>query len=92
VIGTVKEFLWANPHTLIYLEVPGISGKSDVLAFEGGSAGIMRRNGWSRRSVKVGDKLTIEFHPRRDKKPGGMLITATLTDGTKLGWQPATTP
>jgi hypothetical protein len=92
VTGTVKGFLWANPHTLIYLEVADSSGRTDVNVFEGGSAVVMRRYGWSRDSLKVGDKLSISYHPRRDRKPGGLLITATLADGKKLGWQPVTTP
>ena len=92
VTGTVKEFLWANPHALIYLEITDARGRTDVSVFEGGSAIVMTRNGWSRDSLKVGDKLAIDYYPRRDKKPGGMLVTATLADGTKLGWRPPTTP
>ena len=92
VTGTVKAFVWANPHSLIYLEVTGASGQTDVNVFEGGSAVVMKRNGWSRGSLKVGDKLAVDFHPRIDKKPGGQFVTATLTDGTKLAWRPVTTP
>ena len=33
--GIVKEFLWANPHALIYLEVTGAGGRIDVDLFEG---------------------------------------------------------
>lgn len=85
--GTVKEFLWANPHALVYLEVIGPSGRIDVNVFEGGSVQAMRRKGWSDASLKSGDKVTIDYHPRRDKAPGGMLVAATLADGKKLTWQ-----
>src|SRR5882757_6117750 len=74
VTGTIKEYLLANPHTLIYLEVTDSSGKTDLAVFQGGSAMVMTRNGWSRSSLKVGDKIQIDYYPRRDKKPGGMLI------------------
>jgi hypothetical protein len=87
--GSVKEFLWANPHSLIYLEVTTASGPIDVSVFEGGSVNAMRRYGWSARSLKPGDKVTIDYYPRRDQKPGGMLVAATLSDGKKLTWQPS---
>jgi hypothetical protein len=88
VAGTIKEFLLANPHTLIYLEVTDSSGKTDLAVFQGGSAIVMTRNGWSRNSLMVGEKIHIDYYPRRDKKPGGMLITATRENGEKLTWRP----
>jgi hypothetical protein len=84
--GTVKEFLWANPHALVYLEVTEPSGQVDVNVFEGGSVQVMKRMGWSAGSLKAGDRVTIDYHPRRDKAPGGMLVAATLADGRKLTW------
>ena len=92
VSGTVKEYLWVNPHVRIYLEVSDARGRSDVTVFQGGPPVDMERRVWSRDSVKAGDKLTITYHPRRDKKPGGMLVTATLANGKVLGWQSATMP
>lgn len=85
--GTVKEFLWANPHALVYLEVTEPSGRIDVNVFEGGSVPVMGRKGWSAGSLKPGDQVTVDYHPRRDNTPGGMLIAATLANGKKLTWQ-----
>ena len=90
VSGTVKTFLWANPHVLVYLEIADAGGNADVSAFEAGSVSVMQRHGWSRQSLVVGDKLAITYHPRHDKKPGGMLISAMLADGRVLAWQPPT--
>lgn len=92
VTGTVKEFLWANPHTLVYLSVSDATGKLNVATFEGGPAAVMTRNGWSRSTLKVGDTVAVEYYPRRDRKPGGLLVIATLADGKKLGWRPAGMP
>ena len=87
--GIVKEFRWADPHTLVYLEVTAAGGRIDVSVFEGGSVTAMRRSGWSAGSLKPGDKVTIEYYSRRDQKPGGMLVAATLSDGKSLTWQPS---
>ena len=88
VTGTIREFLLANPHTLIYLGVTDSSGRTDVIVFQGGPAVVMTRNGWSRDSLKVGDKVRIDYTPRRDQKPGGMVITATRDGGEKFTWRP----
>ena len=91
VSGTVKAFLWANPHVRVSLEIADARGTTDVSAFEAGSVGVMQRNGWSRQSLVIGDKLAITYHPLiHDKKPGGMLISAMLADGRVLSWQPPT--
>jgi len=90
VFGTVKTFLWANPHVRVSLEIADAGGNADVSAFEAGSVSVMQRSGWSRQSLVIGDKLTITYHPRHDGKPGGMLISAMLADGRVLAWQPPT--
>jgi hypothetical protein len=92
VTGTVTEYLWANPHTNIFLEVTDAAGRSSVAMFEGGSAIAMRRAGWTRQTMSVGDKLTVSYYPRHDRKSGGQLIGATLADGRIVRWQPAGTP
>jgi len=88
VTGTVKTYLWANPHVRVSLEIADARGHTDVSAFEAGSVSVMQRSGWSRQSLVIGEKLAITYHPRNDKKPGGMLISAMLADGRLLGWQP----
>jgi hypothetical protein len=90
--GTVTEYLWANPHTNIYLAATEPDGRSSVAVYEGGSAMAMRRLGSSRTSLAVGDKITVSYYARRDLKSGGQLIAATLPDGRTLHWQSAGAP
>lgn len=90
--GTVKEFLWANPHVRVYLEVTDDKGRTDVDIFECGSVIIMMRNGWTGNAIKFKDKIVITYHPRRDGRPGGMLLTATDALGKTLGWRSGSTP
>jgi hypothetical protein len=90
--GNVREYLWANPHTNIYLEVADGAGRSDLLIFEGGPAIAMRRSGWAQDTLKVGDKINIRYYPRRDLKPGGQLVSATLADGRTLNLRLGSAP
>ena len=81
VAGTVKEFQWTNPHTWLQVTVPGPNGEVVEWSFEGGSPGILSRNNWKRTSVKVGDKVTVTFHPLKNGDPGGSFVEVKTSDG-----------
>ena len=82
--GTVKEYEWLNPHAWIHLTVIGKDGKPQTWSFEGGSTGQLSASGWTRDTLKIGDKVTLGFHPLKDGSFGGQLLTAKLPDGKEL--------
>jgi hypothetical protein len=84
VTGTVKEFDWTNPHTWLNLTIADPSGKLVSYQFEGGSPSQLTASGWKQDSVKVGDKITLGFHPMKDGSHGGQLLNVTLTNGQVL--------
>ena len=69
--GSVTEFVWSNPHCQIYLDVK--NDKGDVVAWsvESQSPGILKRNGWTRDSIKVGDHITVTLVPAKSGAPVG---------------------
>jgi len=67
--GTVTEFIWVNPHSQIYLDVPDKSGKVINWGVETNSPGILGRAGWTRHSLKAGDKITIIVCPAKNGQP-----------------------
>src|SRR4029453_16281804 len=82
--GTIKKFDWTNPHTWIWLDVAGDNGKVETWGIEGMSPHYPRRRGWTKNSLKPGDKVSIVVRPMRDGSPGGMFVRATLADGREL--------
>jgi hypothetical protein len=82
--GTVKAFQWTNPHIWVQVMAPDSSGKLVEWSIEGGSINGLARNGWSRNSLKPGDKVVIVTHPLKDGRPGGALVSATV-DGKRIG-------
>jgi hypothetical protein len=82
--GTVKEFQWTNPHTWIQIVVKDPSGKDVEWSVEGGSPNGLSRDGWSRQSLKPGDKATVVIHPLKDGTNGGSLVSATV-NGQAVG-------
>lgn len=69
--GTVTEFVWANPHCQIYMDVKDSSGKVVNWGIESQSPGIMEKNGWTRHTLKAGDEITITLIPAKNGAPVG---------------------
>jgi Family of unknown function (DUF6152) len=86
--GTVTQFDWTNPHTFIFMEVMS-GGASENWSIEGMSPNYLSRNGWSRHTLKAGDKIGMEVHLLKDGRKGGFCATITLPDGKKLNNLPA---
>ena len=84
--GTVKELEWTNPHSWLRVMVEDpATHQLRQWSIELASTGQQTRIGWTKESVKPGDKVALEIHPLRDGTRGGTLLLITLPDGTKLG-------
>jgi len=82
--ATVKEFQWTNPHSWLQVIVQKPKGKPEEWSLEMTNVGNLIRTGWRPATVKAGDKVVLEVHPRRDGTFGGSLMTLTRTDGKKF--------
>ncbi len=82
--ATVDKWEWTNPHTFLYVTVKERDGKDHKWALEGMSPNHLIRYGWSKNSVKPGDKINLTYYPLRDKRRGGFNVTITKADGKKL--------
>lgn len=83
--GVVKEVQWNNPHTWIQVTVTDAKGKTTEWGFEAGSPNMMTRTGWTSRTVKTGDRVTVVANPLKDGRPNAALVRITLPDGRVLG-------
>lgn len=81
--GTVTEFQWTNPHAFIEIDVP-TKGKVVHWSIELNSPNNLKRQGWSRNSLKHGDKVTLRMNPLRNGKPGGLFLDVVLPNGKTL--------
>ena len=79
--GTVKQFEWTNPHTWLWVYVTSDGGAQEQWGIEGMSPNFLGRRGWSRNTLKVGDKITLDIHPLRNGEKGGTFLSVTLPDG-----------
>jgi hypothetical protein len=84
ITGTVSRFEWTNPHSWIWVDVPNDKGGVDTWAVEGMSPNYLARRGWTKSTLKPGEKVSISVRPLRNGQNGGMFVRATLADGRVL--------
>jgi hypothetical protein len=84
ITGTVKKFDYSNPHTWVWLDVANDQGGVDTWGVEGMSPNYLNRRGWTRTTLKPGDKLTITVRPMKNGEKGGMWVSAKRPDGEIL--------
>ena len=83
--GTVTKVEWQNPHTYFFIDVTDDKGKVTNWGMEMGSPNGLMRAGWSRNTMKVGDKVTVEGSLAKDGSPTGNARSVTLAaTGQKL--------
>lgn len=69
--GTVEQFMWTNPHTWIYLQVPDGKGGTQEWKLEGGAVNMVVRQGWNTKTLVPGMKVKLLIAPRKDGEIGG---------------------
>jgi hypothetical protein len=82
--GVVKEFKMMNPHSFVVLEAKGADGKNAEWWIEAHSLLVLKRQGWTRHSMKAGDKVHLTINPLRTTQPGGYMLEATV-NGALVG-------
>jgi Family of unknown function (DUF6152) len=81
--GTVIEFQWTNPHAFIEMDVI-VGGKHARWSIELNSPNNLKRQGWTRASLKTGDKIKLRANPLRNGHTGGLFLDVVLPNGTVL--------
>jgi hypothetical protein len=82
--GTVTRWVWSNPHCLLQLDVTDDSGHVAHWTAETENPTAMSRVGWTDKSIKLGDQITLTVLPVKSGAPVGRIIDVVLPDGQKL--------
>lgn len=83
--GVVKDWLWANPHCLLTIEVTGADGQATQWVLEMQSTNSIYPGGYRRTTFKAGDTVSITAYTAKNGRPFGRLVSAVLADGKQLG-------
>jgi hypothetical protein len=64
--GTVTKVEWRSPHAWIYLDVINDKGEKVNWSFELPSPVTLMRRGWTRDSLKAGDRIKVSGAPAKN--------------------------
>lgn len=82
--GVITFFDWSNPHTQVHFDVTDDKGKVVNWNLECQPPSILNHAGWTKNSLKPGDKVAITLFPARNGSPVGLLNKVVLADGQEL--------
>lgn len=83
--GVVTLVEWTNPHARIYIDVVNDDDTVTNWNLELASPSALSRNGWTSRSLQVGDEVSITgFGARADNTYRVNVKSVTLPDGRSL--------
>ena len=77
--GTVTEFQWRNPHVYVMYDVKDAEGKVVNWGAETHSPIVCEnQDGWTKSTLKPGDKITISVFPSKIGTARGLLAKIVL--------------
>lgn len=82
--GTVSKIEWMNPHARFYVDVRDEKGAVTNWNLELASPNVLVRNGWTRKSLNVGDEVVVEGSAARDGSKMANARVVKLSDGRRV--------
>ena len=81
--GVVTKVEWSNPHARFYVDVKDDKGSVTNWNLELASPNVLARNGWTRKSLQVGDAVEVSGSQAKDGSNMANARAVTLSDGRK---------
>lgn len=81
--GVVSRVEWTNPHARFYIDVKDENGTS-TWNLELASPNVLSRNGWTRRTLNIGDEITVQGAVAKDGSKMANARVVTLASGKRV--------
>ena len=82
--ATITKFEWGTPHNQIYFDAKNDKGEVQHWVASTEPAGVMLERGWTRRSLKPGDEVTVYIFAAKNGATVGNLQKIVMADGKEL--------
>jgi hypothetical protein len=82
--GVITEIWFKAPHIRIFVDVTDADGNAVSWNTHGHNPSALRRRGWLRDTLKVGERVTMSGDPTYDGSPKMFIRTITREDGSVL--------
>jgi len=85
--GTVKEFVWRNPHSFMRIDVTGADGEVKTWSLEWGSTNDLTQAKITRTTLRPGDRLIVSGEAPRDESSLRLLISSLNRPSDGFTWR-----
>jgi hypothetical protein len=72
--GTLKEFIWRNPHSFMKVEVTDEKGEKQIWVIEGAAPQQLTESGLTVSTLKIGDRVVVTGYPGRVAEDHRLLL------------------
>jgi hypothetical protein len=82
--GVITKWEWVNPHSHVYIDVKDPNGKVTSWLVELLSPNTLTRAGWTRRTLKEGDVITVKGSRAKDGSNLANAKSVVLANGKEV--------
>jgi len=72
--GTLKEFIWRNPHSFMKVQAPDDKGEMQMWVIEGAAAAVLAESGVTTNTLRPGDHVIVTGFPGRIEEDHRLLL------------------
>jgi hypothetical protein len=81
--GVVSKIEWTNPHARFYIDVKDETG-TFTWNLELASPNVLTRNGWTRKTLNIGDEITVQGSLAKDGSKMANARSVVLASGKRV--------
>ena len=85
--GTLKEFLWRNPHSYIKVQAPDEKGEMQMWVIEGAAPAQLNEQGLTTNILRPGDHVIVTGLPGRAAEDHRILLERIERPSDGFKWQ-----
>ena len=85
--GTLKEFIWRNPHSFIKVQAPDEKGEMQIWVIEGAAAATLAEQGVTTNTLRPGDHVGVTGYPGRLEEDHRLLLESVERPSDGFKWQ-----
>ena len=72
--GTLKEFIWRNPHSFMKVEATDAKGEKQIWVIEGAAPQQLTEGGLTASTLRAGDRVIVTGYPGRVAEDHRLLL------------------
>ena len=85
--GTLKEFIWRNPHSFMKVEAKDEKGQMQTWVIEGAAPAQLLESGLTTSTLRPGDHVIVSGQPGRIAEDHRMLLETVERPSDGFKWQ-----